>query len=352
MKPKKILFILPNLNGGGAERVAINYLNQLDTEKYSITLVVFEKTPNLLELVPKAVRLIDVRTESTSRSFLAVLKILRAIKPDVVFTTHSRVATLLMVIKSFAPRFKHIARMQSTPSLEKKHGAYGSVRRLLYAAGFKNADIVVAQAENMKEDAIRVFGLDESRIRVLPNPVDTKHIDQSLVGETSPFPPDQIAAVASGRLAYPKGFDVLIAALPLVLKRHPNFVLYILGKANGESEKLKALVDRLELENHVKFLGFQSNPYPYYKFCDLFILSSRWEGFPNVLLENYYLNTPIVSTRCVPVVEDLIVHGVNGCLCAPASDDSLAEAISCCMKIHRKNIQNNSYRSGSLDPLL
>lgn len=349
---QKITFLLPNLNAGGAEHVALNFLRQLDPAKYNLTLVVLDKTTDLLHLLPDYVRLIDLRTIKTSRSFWQLVKVLRKLKPGVVFTTHSRIATLLMLVKPFAPKFKHIARMQSTPSLEKRHSAYGAVRRMLYTAGFRCADTVVAQTEAMKADAIDIFGLKAEKIVVLPNPLDTEHINQSLLGVSSPFPAGQISAVAAGRLASVKAYDVLIAALPAVIEKYPNFTLYILGNDNGQGAKLRELVSSLNLDNHVRFMGFQSNPYPYYKFCDLFILSSRWEGFPNALLENYYLNTPIVATRCVPVVEELIEEGANGALCSPDDKDGLSKAICRGLSIKRSNIQNQHHVGGLLEEIL
>lgn len=349
---KKIIFILPSLNAGGAERVALNFLRQLNVCKYDITLVVLDKTTDLMHLVPKCIRVVDLETKSARRSFWQLLKVFRHFTPDVVFTTHSRISTILMLAKPFSPAFKHIARMQSTPSLEKKHLSYGAFRRWLYALGFLNADVVVAQSDAMKADAVGIFKLKPEKINVLPNPLDSKHINECLTGASSPFPSGQIIAVASGRLAYAKGYDVLLKALPAVVEKHPKLVLYILGKDNGEEVRLRKLVSELQLDQFVKFLGYQSNPYPYYRFCDLFILSSRWEGFPNVVLENIYMNTPIVATRCVPVVEELIVEGANGELCEVEDIGSLADAISDCLHLKRKSIRNSDYEGAKLETLL
>lgn len=348
----KLLFILPDLNSGGAERVAINYLRQLDLDKYDVTLVVIQKTGNLLWLVPSGVQLIDLQAGRASRSFWPLLRLLRQLRPDVVFTTHSRIATLLMLIKSFVPKFRHLARMQNTPSLEKKYAAYGLVKQGLYALGFQNANVVIAQTDAMKEDGIKLFGLKPDRVRVLSNPIDTSFIDNNLERAQSPFLKGQISAVASGRLAYQKAFDVLISALPSVLEKYPNFVLHILGTDDGEGEKLRNLMSELGLEKYINFIGFQSNPYPYYAFCDLFILSSRWEGFPNVLLENYYLNTPIVATRCVPAVKKLVQNGANGYLCEPDNMESLSAAICKTIALKRPDIKNPSYNGGMLEEIL
>lgn len=347
-----IVFLLPNLNAGGAERVAINYLRQLDLKKYAVTLVVFQKTQDLLPLVPSGVKLIDLETGSTSRSFWPLLKLLYRMRPDVVFSTHSRVAALLLPIKLFVPKFRHLARMQNTPSLERKYGAYGNIKILLYSMGYRCADVVIAQTEGMKEDGVATFGLRAEQVAVLPNPIDKQFIDECLRGMSSPFPDGQFSAVASGRLAYAKGFDVLISALPLVLEKHSNFILYILGRDVGEGAHLKKQVADLGLERHVMFLGYQQNPYVYYLYCDLYILSSRWEGFPNVLLENHYLSTPIVSTRCVPITEYIVQDGINGYLCDVDDSQDLQRAIICCMDIKRYEVKNRSYQGSRLEVLL
>jgi len=349
---KNIVFILPNLNGGGAEKVAVNYLRQLNEKKYKLTIITFKKTSELFPLIPCSVKLIDLNSINTSRSFFSLLKMLRELSPDVVFTTHSRIAALLLVIKPFLPRFRHFARMQSTPSLEAKHGVYGGFVRYVYSLGFRNADVVIAQTESMKDDGVATFRLKSNRVKVMSNPIDKLLIDKSVKESTSPFSDSETVAVASGRLAHEKGFDLLISALPVVLEKVPSFVLHIIGSDNGEGRKLKALVDSLGLADHVRFHGFKSNPYCYYAYCDLFILSSRWEGFPNTLLENYYLNTPLVSTTCVPIVAELIEEGVNGYLCAPGDVDMLAEQIIKGCKLKRHKINNHAYEGSMLEDLL
>lgn len=348
----KIYFILPHLNAGGAERVAINYIRQFDLDEYEVTLVVFEKTADLAPLIPECIELVDLRTRSTSKSAVALINLLRQREPDIVFTTHSRIATLLTFIRPLVPKFRHFARMQNTPSLEKKHRAYSELRRKLYAYGFRGADFVISQTEAMRDDGIDVFGIEPSKIKVLPNPIDEFYINKSVKGLQSPFSVAEVSAVASGRLNYQKGFDVLIAAIPKVLNSYPNFVLYILGNDDGEGGSLNRLVDELKLESHVKFLGFQSNPYLHYAFCNLFILSSRWEGFPNAFLENYYLNTPIVSTKCVPIISEMICEGVNGYLCEPDNAIELSEQIVQGLKLSRSTISNSLKHADTLQDML
>ena len=338
---KSVLFILPNLNGGGAERVAITYLRQMDYEKYDVSLAVFNTTNDLLEFLPPKVNLIDIKSVNTYKSFLPLLKLIRRLRPDIVYTSHSRVAALLMLIKPFTPVFWHAARLQSMPSLEKKNRAYGFMRRAFYAIGFRSADAVAAETHEMMEDAIKVFKLSRNRMQVLNNPIDKEYIKKEINAKGNPFTGNIIVAVASGRIATEKGFDVLLKALPKVIDEHDNFRLSILGSHSNAKDDVLALIDDLKLAEHVVLEGFQKNPYRYYAYCDLFILSSRWEGFPNAFIENYYLNTPIVSTRCVPVVEQLIQEGDNGYLCEVNDVDGMSQAILDCIRLKRSSISNH-----------
>lgn len=348
---KIILFILPTLNGGGAERVALNYLRRLDARRYALNLILFGKTEELADLITPDLKVINLNTNSTRKSFWPLLFCLQRIRPDIIFTTHSRIATLLFFIRPLVPKFRHLARLQNTPSAEKKFNVYGRGYRLLYSLAFRSADIVIAQTDNMRKDAITTFRISEKKIFTRHNPIDINLMKSSVNNAQAPFNTDQITAVGAGRTTYQKGFDLLIRSIPKVLQIYPNFHLYILGKIGIQGKDLFKIVADLNLGKHISFKGYQKNPYIYYSNCDLFILSSRWEGFPNVFLENYYLNTPIVATKCVPIVEHMIRNGNNGYVCEINDVKDLSDKIIKCIKIKRNSIQNDPIAYEGLDDL-
>ncbi|WBA10879.1 glycosyltransferase [Salinivibrio kushneri] len=350
---KKIVFVLPNLDSGGVEKVALNYLNQLDAKKYNVTLIVFNKTDDLLHNVPDTANIICLHTKSTKGSLVRLVSTLKDIQPDVVYTGHSRVAFLVQCAKLFVGGFKHLARMQSMPSLEKKYRKYGLIHRKLYATAFRNADVVLAETTDMKDDAISAFSMRSENIKVMHNPLNKESIDRSLESfNVSPFIDGDIVGVASGRLCKDKGYDILIMAIKLVLEEIPNFKLYILGRDDGEGSHLKGIIKKQGLDNKVILEGFKKNPYRYYNHCDLFILSSRREGFPNVVIENYYLNTPIVSTRCVPIINEIVVEGCNGYTCEVEDIISLSQAIVNCIKsIKRSDLKNPDHVGSKIESL-
>lgn len=340
---KKICFILPNLEGGGAERVLLNIIKMIDGTKNDLHLIVFDQRGPLLQKVPEKVTFHHLKTKGTKKSFIPLMKVLRKFSFDVIFTTHSRVIFLLSVIKIFIPNFILIARMQNMPSLEKKYNEYSIATMMLYAFGFRRADKVLAQTEEMRLDGIKYFKISPKKISVLLNPIDLDELSENGKKVPSAFGADSFHAVACGRLAYQKGFDVLLTAVSSVVSNNSNFILHILGKDHGELEKLKQQVKDLKLEKNVIFHGYIANPASYYLHCDLFILSSRFEGFPNAMLENYCLNTPIVATRCVPIVNRLVFDGVNGYTCKVDCSASLAKAIENGAQISRNDISNEAY---------
>ena len=352
-KKKKIIFIIPSLKSGGAERVTLNYLRQLSLKKYLIKIIIFENKKDLRKLILKGVIIKNLKTLSASNSFFKILKNIKKIKPDFIFTSHSRVAAVLFFVKPFVNKFKHIARMINMPSQEKKYNIYGSFKRWIFSKAFKDADIVIAQTHEMKNDGIKTFGLAKNKIRVMYNPINKTEINQYIKNTSSPFSSKEIAAVASGRLSYQKDFTTLIKATIIVLKKYPDFKLYILGRDDGQKKILENMIIKNKLDKNIFLKGYQKNPYKYYKFCNLFILSSRFEGFPNVIIENYYLNTPIVTTNCVSVIKEFIKDKKNGYICEKENMISLSIKIKNCIKnLKRKNINNASYIGSRIEEVL
>lgn len=352
MKKSKIVFILPTLNGGGAERVTINYIRQLEFMNYDITLIIFDKTDYLLSLIPDNVKLINLKTKNTKKSFFKLLTILKEIEPNIVFSTHSRIAFIISLIKYFTKSFIHIARMQSTPSLEKKYSKNRVFKGLAYKYGFKSANIVIAQTEDMKKDAIEIFKIKEKKIEVLYNPLDKNNINSCISSNENPFDKEKISVVASGRITKEKGYKLIISSMKKILQIYPHFELHILGYDEGEKESLIDLAKTLKVDNNIVYHDFVENPYVFYINCDLFILSSYREGFPNAMLENYYLNTPIVATNCIPIVNRLVKNNINGYVCEVGDTEGLTGSIiNCIQKIKRKNIHNEEYNGSNINDL-
>lgn len=325
---KKIAIVIPSLRGGGAERVIVNILNHLDLEKIELTLVVVNKVGPYIKYLPNNIRVIDLNSERVRHSVIKMIKALNEVKPDVILSTLGHLNLFLILIKRFikgSPRL--IVREANTPSMsltklsQRKQYYYKLIYRLLYP----KADLIIAQCYDMKHDIIKTFRLKESKVIHIYNPIDISMIGKN--AETfNPYNNSKINIVAIGRLTYQKGFDTLLKAFKIVNQEFPKTGLTILG--DGELKNaLEEQVNDLNLLASVSIIGFKDNPYPYYKNAELFVLSSRWEGFPNVLLEALACNTKIVATNCKSGPREILEDGRYGRLTKVDNVESLAQDI-------------------------
>ena len=190
------------------------------------------------------------------------------------------------------------------------------------------ADAVVAVSQGVADDLEKNAGIPSSLLRVIQNPVITPEIvdlaDQP-VGHPWFIQENVPIIVAAGRLTRQKDFPTLLRAFALVRQKRPCH-LVILGEGR-DRVMLKSLAAELGIRNEVYFPGFVENPYAYMSKAALFVLSSRWEGSPNVLTEALALGTPVVSTDCPSGPREILANGRYGTLVPIGDQESLARAI-------------------------
>ncbi|MDA9320124.1 glycosyltransferase [bacterium] len=184
--------------------------------------------------------------------------------------------------------------------------------KLRYWLGYHMADKVVCQTEYMKNQLELGWRRSKSWDVVhLANPIEKQSIEEKgTVSFTNDFGQ---YVVSAGRLIQEKGFDILINAFANLKDKELNLVILGEGK---ERVKLEKLIDDLELQNRVHLLGFKSNPIPYFKNARLCMVSSRIEGFPNVLLQMMTVNTRVASTLCAGDIDK-----INGILTCEANNE-------------------------------
>ena len=323
------MFYLPNLCGGGAERVSINILNRLNREKYELHLVLGIMEGEALHLLPQDIYVHNLDSARTIYSLFKLRKKIKEIAPDIVFSSLYRThIALYFSLKTLIKKPKTILRMPSSPKLVFKYNEMSRAFKILLDMALKKADLVIAQTPEMKNEICKYHGINKNKIEVFINPLDTKMIDKKSSSTVSLFDKNYINIVASGRLSHEKGYDILLKAFSKVYQKDSKYRLYIIGADNAnEMDKYQEIIKEHSLYDVVKFLGFQENPYSFYKHCDLFVLSSRREGLPNTVLENLYLKKPVVATRCIPFMEELIKDGENGFLVDVENIEQLANAI-------------------------
>jgi glycosyltransferase involved in cell wall biosynthesis len=190
------------------------------------------------------------------------------------------------------------------------------------------ADYIIGNSQGVAEDLSEVLGLPRQRVKILYNPVVTPEVQQKAEAslEHPWFQLDQPPVIlAVGRLTKQKDFPTLIRAFAQVLPTR-SARLMILGEG-VDRPMLEALVKELGLQDHVSLPGFVNNPYAYMRRAALYVLSSRWEGLPTVLIEALYCGVPIVATDCPSGSREILADGQHGVLVPVGDVTALSQAI-------------------------
>lgn len=325
--------------GGGAERVVIRLLEAFESSVDELHLsVLWNEGPLRIEL-PDRVIFHDLACKRARHALPSLVVLIKKIKPDIVFTTLSRLNVLLLGAKFLYPRnTKLIIREANTPSAELKTLPGGRVYRKLYRWLYPLADAIICQSDYMKHDLTNNFGVPVDKTVRIYNPIPFRKIDKAVLGSLSPYESGILNFVSVGNLDLRKGYDLLIRSFSKIKDKLPKFRLTIVG----DGQELKALQAQAVSEGmvqYIKFAGFQENPYIYCKHADIFISSSRYEGLPNVVLEAMACGTPVLATNCPGGTVEIVKNDINGWLVASENVKSMAEGIL--MAVNEKNKYTN-----------
>lgn len=305
----KMLFFIPELSGGGAERVLCNLVNNMDKEKFDITVQTISDADAEKYLAPE----IQYKSINKCKSkigkkifhlwvrLFAELKILYPLyikdNYDIEVAYLECGATKIMATSTNEKALK-LAWVHC--DLTKKDGFMQSIRR--FKEFYQKYDKVVCVSETVRQSYKRLFG-DTPESVVLYNVNDEKEIIERSQ-EFSIVSNNKLKIVSVGRLSNEKGFDRLIEACHLLKNRAYEFEVLILGEGT-ERENLESLIEKYQLEENIKMIGFVDNPYPYLFSADIIVCSSRFEGFSTVITEAVILGKSIVTTPCAGMDEIL-----------------------------------------------
>lgn len=150
--------------------------------------------------------------------------------------------------------------------------------------------------------------------------------ERGMGGEANPLL-KKLTLITAGRLIHTKGFDLLIRAFAMCAEVHPQWCLRIVGGDGDQKDALESLANTLGIADRVAFGGKSTNIVEEFVKADLFVLPSRYEGFPNTLLEAMACGLPVIAADCPSGPRDMVQHGVNGLLVPPENVDALAAAL-------------------------
>lgn len=328
MKKKKVVIIIPSLRGGGAERVMANIVRHLDKEKFEIKLMLLKKEGSYINLIPDYVAVIDLDVSRARYAFIKLIKELNRYRPHTIMSTLGHLNLSLLILKPLLKgKPKIIVREANTPSrsMNKLNPIKKKIYYFLTKKLYPKADLIIAQCKDMKKDIIDCYKIQENQIKYIYNPLDLEMIQKKMI-EENPYDMDKVNFVATGRLTYQKGFDILIDAFTQVRSQIENAHLTIVGQGELEQE-LKEQARNLGLSDNITFAGFKDNPYPYYYYADTYVLSSRWEGFPNSLLEALACHTKVVATDCKTGPREILKNNKYGILVKENDPKLLSEGM-------------------------
>ena len=337
---RKILFFL--MNGvGGAERITITIAKFFDTNNYDIKCVLVQKGDDeIIKFIPQNIPILSIPCRHIYMSTLSIKKLLKKEKPNIVFCSSPAINARLIIAAKLCGNIRVVVRNSNMFSFERKDV------QVLVKLTYPFADKIILQQDEMKADFLkRVSTIKPEKAITLYNPIDIEHIKKGITAP-NPFPEkDNINYLWVARFAYEKAQDILVRAFSLVHKKQSNAHLWLIGRYNPENEFASSVVTYVKnngLEDFVHFVGHDDNPYKWMKHCDCFVLPSRNEGLPNVMLEAMYLERPVVASRCLKIINDLIIEGENGYSVGVGDIENLASYMLKAVKIKKCHMIYNA----------
>lgn len=335
---RKILFFI-NSEVGGAEKMSVFISKMLIRHGIKIGYVIVKEkltVASITDFLPQEQWVEVIEAKNNVEKILCFYKLIQKIKPEVVFSSHLSINDKLLLLKPFFTKTRFIIRSDNY------YSSYRLLSKLFIIMTYRFADTMIAQNEEMRDEFIRHNIMSPANIITLENPVDKEMIESKLRNVENPYPKDgKIHVVAVGRFSRQKGYDYLAKSFAIVRQQHENYELYIIGANTGrwqpEFNRFISLVKELGIEKDVHCMGYQSNPYKYIKYADCFVLSSRWEGLPNVLAESLYLRTPVAAFKCIPIIERMVRDNIDGYLAEKEDITELSNAIMQAVELGRTN---------------
>lgn len=323
----RICFHLNNLAQGGAETMCIALASELLRRGNAVDFLVCTARGDLAPRVPQGVRIIDLDVNRTLRSIKGIARYLRDDPPDALFSSlgHQNVAAILA--RRWARSSVWLGVIQHSVLTAESRSGRSFQRRALplaYRYTLPMADRVFAVSAGVADDLAAVTGLPRDRIAVVYNPAYPAGDELNAAPARHRFfESGDPVLLGVGRLVAEKGWDMLLDAMPQVLAARS--VKLLIAGVGPDHAALTKQIERLGLIDHVDLVGYQASPWSWMKAADLVVMSSRYEGFGNVLVEALAVGTPVVSTDCPYGPSEILEDGRYGML-VPVDDPAAMAA--------------------------
>lgn len=326
---EKIALFTPNLFGGGAQRVMVTLANVFAEREIDVDLVVANFEGPYCSSVNGGVHVVDLGVSRAITSLPSLVRYLRHEQPAGLLSTLMYANVIAACAHSLSRSTARLV-VRETNSIRRPEDANDSLKRKIafflapWAYGY--ADHIIGISRGLSEELKEIFSLPGEKVTTIHNPAFNSNIP-ALKGEhRDSFEKDREYILAAGSLTPQKDFPALLHAFAQVRDVRPDVLLVILGEG-GLRSHLETVSRDLYIWEDVYMPGFVDNPFGYMSAADVFVLSSRWEGFGNVLVEAMACGTPVVSTDCPSGPAEILDGGKWGHLVPVGDDVALAQAI-------------------------
>lgn len=324
----KVLFVLPRIVSGGVERVTLNLIRHFTADGVECTLALRRAHGELLDEARTLAHVEELAPDGLHQFIPGLSELMRTLRPSHVITAFSDVAFITWLAKRRArsdARWVHGVHNTHAAVVARK-GMWGQLRHKLdnFVAGvvYRHADVTVAVSDGVRDEVLERPGVDPARVVTIHNPIVTE--DQlRVVAEPRHATDRPFSIVSMGRLTRQKGFDVLIGAMAKV----PQVWQLDIWGEGPERDRLEGLIASYGLGSVLRLRGHTDEPLDVLRRADLFVLPSRHEGLPTVLVEALACQCQIVAADCIHGPREILMNGRLGRLVPVEDVDSLADAI-------------------------
>lgn len=323
-----IAFFTSSMGDGGAQRTVANLVRGFAELGYSVDLVLIDPNGPYLDTLPKEVNVVDFNVDRAITTIPSLAIYLSRNDPDIFFSTIEYLNVVALI--SYQLSASEATTIIRTASVRSAHDIHTPKQQIQYRLAkrlYPRADQLIALSNYVKDDMQSHYQLRDRTIEVIYNPVNISEI-QSLAQQKPDhevFYSDSEVIVNVGRFNEEKDILTTVRAFAQVVPER-DVELLLLGKG-PQKEKLTELATDLDIKERVHMPGFVDNPFRYVHSSDVFVLSSRWEGFGNVLVEAMACGTPVVATNCPGGPSEILDEGTYGNLVPVGDEKALASAI-------------------------
>lgn len=322
---------IPDFGGGGAERVAVTLGNAMVRRGVPVDMVAMRAVGPLREKLDPGVRVIDLDAERIRHAAGPLAQYLRTHRPTALVAHMWPLPVVALFARARAAvNARIIGVSHTTWSKAELFGCWRKRSQMVLTTRlfYRHLDAVVAVSSGVADDVVKISGLPRARVRIVYNAICGARDAESPASSGSSVAwmhGSHRKILAVGSLTAMKGFDDLLSAFARVRQR-ADARLLILGEGPAR-DALADQIERLGVEDAVEMPGFVADPRAYYRAADLFVLSSRVEGLPTVVVEALEQGTPVVSTDCPSGPREILQEGKHGTLVPVRDVRALADAM-------------------------